>query len=635
VPPVNGASVRIERTVPVTQDSLWTPYSAFKAKTLEGQLDYRGMVDQQLDRDRVDHVGRIGALETGLDAEEVARAAGDAEAQGFASSLVSGVLAGTGAVPQVWAASGDGVTTRFSIAGAEFGAEAMYLVTISGLAKVPGEYSIDLVTDEIIFATAPANAALISVRSTGYSLGANEADTSLVTATGSTTARSLAARFSDVVNVKDYLPAGQPDGTTDNLAGINAARDAAKAAGKELVFGEGAFGVSAPIVFDNSVRGLAVRGSSDRVPYMGTGLGTRIVPLAGFPSGRGVLEFSSTPTESNDRPGAITVEGITIAGSASTSYGILIKSGRNVRFSRMHVTASLPLYVYPTGTFVDFIRFTDCFLQETGGGGEAVKLAHNTDDDLAVTDVIFDNVWFLGGKTAGDTVRIENVEGVEFRKPYFDPGALSIIALHVTSANALRAPRPITLSTVLAENVGTFLKVSGPSAAKVSIHGIRTLGTPEAAHAATGQAKYVIEGEGAHRVYVSNATHSAVEVGGDPLASVALTTHRFECDLMRGRVAPTYGATVAINTNLANQFDIDVSNASPFTISLPTLSIPGHEITIRVINNTAGAIGTITWGGYKMPTWTNPAASTSRSISFRYDGFYWVETSRTPADVPN
>jgi hypothetical protein len=59
VAPVNGASVRIERTVPVTQDSLWTPYSAFKAKTLEGQLDYRGMVDQQLDR-------RVGDAEAAL-----------------------------------------------------------------------------------------------------------------------------------------------------------------------------------------------------------------------------------------------------------------------------------------------------------------------------------------------------------------------------------------------------------------------------------------------------------------------------------------------------------------------------------------------------------------------------------------
>jgi hypothetical protein len=70
VAPAPGATVRIERTVPVTQDSLWTPYSAFKAKTLEGQLDYRGMVDQQLDR-------RMGDAEATHAADRVAQAARD------------------------------------------------------------------------------------------------------------------------------------------------------------------------------------------------------------------------------------------------------------------------------------------------------------------------------------------------------------------------------------------------------------------------------------------------------------------------------------------------------------------------------------------------------------------------------
>jgi hypothetical protein len=50
VAPTPGATVRIERTVPVTQDSVWTPYSAFKAKTLEGVLDKLVMHDQQADR---------------------------------------------------------------------------------------------------------------------------------------------------------------------------------------------------------------------------------------------------------------------------------------------------------------------------------------------------------------------------------------------------------------------------------------------------------------------------------------------------------------------------------------------------------------------------------------------------------
>lgn len=46
-----GVAVRVQRTLPLTQTSVWTPYSAFKAKTLEGQLDSLAMKDQQLQRE--------------------------------------------------------------------------------------------------------------------------------------------------------------------------------------------------------------------------------------------------------------------------------------------------------------------------------------------------------------------------------------------------------------------------------------------------------------------------------------------------------------------------------------------------------------------------------------------------------
>jgi polygalacturonase len=48
-------------------------------------------------------------------------------------------------------------------------------------------------------------------------------DNSIVTSTGSSTARTLAARFADTINVLDWLTAGQPDGTTDNTSQIQAA----------------------------------------------------------------------------------------------------------------------------------------------------------------------------------------------------------------------------------------------------------------------------------------------------------------------------------------------------------------------------------------------------------------------------
>jgi peptidoglycan/xylan/chitin deacetylase (PgdA/CDA1 family) len=239
VAPTPGATVRIERTVPVTQDSLWTPYSAFKAKTLEGQLDYRGMVDQQLDRTTGDLAAKdavLGAkdaaLQAEIDAEEATRAAadtveasaritGDSEVRTYVESVVTGQYAGTGVVPAEWTATGDGTTVRFATPGSTLFSPSMYLVTLSGVVqKAMADYTVDLGTHEIVFTIAPALGVPISVRSTGYSLGVNEGDNSLVTASGSTTARTLAARFSDVVNVRDNALAC--DGATDDTAALTA-----------------------------------------------------------------------------------------------------------------------------------------------------------------------------------------------------------------------------------------------------------------------------------------------------------------------------------------------------------------------------------------------------------------------------
>jgi hypothetical protein len=55
----------VQRTVPLTQDSVWAPYSAFKAKTMEGQLDKLVMQDQQLARDTADLTATVSGLSGG------------------------------------------------------------------------------------------------------------------------------------------------------------------------------------------------------------------------------------------------------------------------------------------------------------------------------------------------------------------------------------------------------------------------------------------------------------------------------------------------------------------------------------------------------------------------------------------
>ena len=87
---------------------------------------------------------------------------------------------------------------------------------------------------------------VLSRRITALNLG----NTLPVKATGSTTARTLAARFSDVINVKDYGATG--DGVTDDTAAIQAAIDASEAAGGGIVyFPPGDYRTTSVLTVDN------------------------------------------------------------------------------------------------------------------------------------------------------------------------------------------------------------------------------------------------------------------------------------------------------------------------------------------------------------------------------------------------
>ena len=130
----------------------------------------------------------------------------------------------------------------------------------------------------------------------------------------------------------------------------------------------------------------------------------------------------------------------------------------------------------------------------------------------------------------------------------------------------------------------------------------------------------------------------SVDLGGNTrrlMSGTGYTVPALTLGLVQARVSPVYGATVAIDAYLGNTFDINVSTASAFTISNPINPASGQRVSIRIRNN-AGVMGLITWGtNYKLAAWVNPAVSNSKSIDFVYDGYNWIETSRTQSDVPN
>jgi hypothetical protein len=103
-----------------------------------------------------------------------------------------------------------------------------------------------------------------------------------------------------------------------------------------------------------------------------------------------------------------------------------------------------------------------------------------------------------------------------------------------------------------------------------------------------------------------------------------------------GRVAPTYGVTVAIDASAGSLQSITVTDGVAFAIGAPTNPTTGQTLTIMVRNTSGGAVGVITWNAvYHMVAFTNPANGFSQSVTFQYDGADWVEITRTTADVPN
>lgn len=99
-------------------------------------------------------------------------------------------------------------------------------------------------------------------------------------------------------------------------------------------------------------------------------------------------------------------------------------------------------------------------------------------------------------------------------------------------------------------------------------------------------------------------------------------------------VAIPYSASMTPNCTAGSTFTIIVSNATNFTMNLPTGGQRGTRITLIIYNGSGGAIGTCTWAtGYRLSGWAQPANGKLRTLDLVNSFDEWCEISRPVTDV--
>jgi hypothetical protein len=147
---------------------------------------------------------------------------------------------------------------------------------------------------------------------------------------------------------------------------------------------------------------------------------------------------------------------------------------------------------------------------------------------------------------------------------------------------------------------------------------------------------------------VNNTVYRALGTGGVAPATAAAVVANLGAVTLTGaqtltnkvyvglKNSPTYSTSITPNAALANWFIITATDGVGFTINAPSNATTGQSITFTIKNTSGGAMGTLTWDAvFKKATFTNPANSNNRSVTFNYDGTNWIQVAQTGTDVPN
>lgn len=316
--------------------------------------------------------------------------------------------------------------------------------------------------DSVLIAALPPRAERISKAlafdSDGDPVAVNleSASGTSVTATGSTTARLLAERFAEVINVKDYGAVG--NGSTDDTTAIQAAVTAAQGSECALYFPPGTYRITGTIAITGALR-----------LYGESRYGT---------------SFAWTDTTLNvftvTTPNQVTFERFTFSGPASATAGAIITltagaSAENA-FSTIRDCTFTQGFTHVSTTKAAQFAIETCYFSQYVGYGVLVQNTNNVDSgDSHVSGCIFSttqtNAEAIRQVSSGG-LRIVNNKmygGLRGYRMALASGAATSIC--VIEGNSIEAQTESAISAVTAGGGATFsqFSITGNQIAQVPV----------------------------------------------------------------------------------------------------------------------------------------------------------------------